>query len=64
VFRLLGLHPGVDFDKYAAAALTGMSVEEAGDVLEALFDDNLLRQDTPDCYYFHDPVPTVHTNCA
>ena len=29
-FRLLGLHPGPDFDAYAAAALTGTTVAQAG----------------------------------
>lgn len=65
VFRLLGLHPGADFDKYAAAALTGLPVDEAEDILESLLDDSLLRQDTPDRYYFHDLVrDCAHDLCT
>ena len=30
MFRLLGMHPGPDLDWYAAAALTGTSLTEAG----------------------------------
>ena len=33
-FRLLGLHPGPDFDSYAAAALTGTSLEDARRALD------------------------------
>src|SRR5207237_991368 len=29
-FRLLGLHPGLDFDRYAAAALAGTTLTQAG----------------------------------
>jgi DNA-binding SARP family transcriptional activator/tetratricopeptide (TPR) repeat protein len=56
LFRLLSLHPGVDFDCYAAAALAGVSPAGAEEMLECLLDDNLLRQDVPDRYYFHDLV--------
>ncbi|SFQ53830.1 AfsR/SARP family transcriptional regulator [Amycolatopsis rubida] len=65
VFRMLGLHPGADFDKYAAAALAGISAEEAEETLEALLDDNLVRQDVPGRYYFHDLVrDCAHELCV
>ena len=35
-FRLLGLYPGLGFDRYAVAALTGTSLEQAGRVLDRL----------------------------
>src|SRR5262249_15116871 len=35
-FRLLGLHPGPDFDAYAAAALTGTNLEQARCTVELL----------------------------
>lgn len=54
VFRLLGLHPGGDFDRHAAAALTGMTPLAAELLLEDLVDVNLLRQAVPGRYQFHD----------
>jgi DNA-binding SARP family transcriptional activator len=56
LFRLLSLHPGTDFDAYAAAALAGLDLEDAENMLETLLDDNLLRQDVVGRYYFHDLV--------
>ncbi|MBM7810469.1 AfsR/SARP family transcriptional regulator [Saccharothrix algeriensis] len=56
LFRLLSLHPGTDFDAYTAAALGGVDVEEAVDVLESLYDDNLLKQNVAGRYYFHDLI--------
>jgi DNA-binding SARP family transcriptional activator len=56
LFRLLGLHPGTDFDAYSAAALAGMSIEDAESSLEVLFDFNLLRQSAANRFYFHDLV--------
>ncbi|MEV5717001.1 BTAD domain-containing putative transcriptional regulator [Amycolatopsis mediterranei] len=55
-FRLLGAHPGTDFDAHLVAAVTGFSVDHAEDVLESLFDDNLVKQRTGDRFYFHDLV--------
>jgi DNA-binding SARP family transcriptional activator/tetratricopeptide (TPR) repeat protein len=54
LFRLLGLHPGPDFDVYLAAAAAGLDPATAEDVLEDLLDVNLLRQRTPGRYEFHD----------
>ncbi|MFI9383700.1 BTAD domain-containing putative transcriptional regulator [Kutzneria sp. NPDC052558] len=56
LFRVLSLHPGHNFDAYVAAALADIPVAEAEDHLEALLDDNLLRQDVVGRYYFHDLV--------
>lgn len=55
-FRLLGAHPGTDFDAYLLAAVTGFSTDRAEDILESLFDDNLVKQRTGDRFYFHDLV--------
>jgi DNA-binding SARP family transcriptional activator/Tfp pilus assembly protein PilF len=54
-FRLLGLHPGPDFDLYAAAALTATSTfRQAGCLLDVLARAYLIRQEGP-CYYgMHD----------
>lgn len=54
MFRLLGLHPGSDFDAWSAAALAGTSPERAGALLEALVDAHLLRSYGPGRYTFHD----------
>lgn len=56
LFRLLSLHPGTDFDVNAAAAIGGLDVHEAAFALEALFDDNLLKQNVAGRYHFHDLV--------
>ncbi|QFZ21315.1 AfsR/SARP family transcriptional regulator [Saccharothrix syringae] len=56
LFRLLSLHPGTDFDAYTAAALAGCSLDQAEYDLDALFDDNLLKQNTTGRFYFHDLV--------
>ncbi|MEV6344393.1 tetratricopeptide repeat protein [Actinoplanes sp. NPDC051851] len=44
VFRSLSLHPGVEFDAYAAAALTGLPPDEAEQHLDDLFGDHLLEE--------------------
>ncbi|MER5865146.1 BTAD domain-containing putative transcriptional regulator [Kitasatospora sp. NPDC002040] len=56
LFRLLGLHPGHDFDAVSAAVLTGSTVAEAEVLLEELFDTHLLSQHTVGRYYFHDLI--------
>ena len=54
MFRLLGQHPGADFDSYAAAALAGESREDAENALEGLLDARLLVQRQVGRYTFHD----------
>jgi tetratricopeptide (TPR) repeat protein len=55
LYRLLGLHPGVDFDPAAAAALAGSGEDEADDLLEYLVDASLLHAHaTGRRYAFHD----------
>jgi tetratricopeptide (TPR) repeat protein len=54
VFRGLGLHPGVDIEPYAAAALTGTPAPHAERALEALVDAHLLQSPAPRRYRFHD----------
>lgn len=56
MFRVLGLHPGVDIDVVAAASLVRVSVSVADRLLEGLVDANLLQQDVPGRYRFHDLV--------
>ncbi|GIH02799.1 hypothetical protein Rhe02_08660 [Rhizocola hellebori] len=56
VLRMAALHPGQDFDAYAAAALTDTDPPTAGTMLEHLCRDHLLQQATPGRYSFHDLV--------
>ncbi|MEV6344287.1 tetratricopeptide repeat protein [Actinoplanes sp. NPDC051851] len=42
-FRLLGLHPGPDFDAYAAAALAGIGLADARRVLDRLVRAHLVQ---------------------
>ncbi|SIO85563.1 tetratricopeptide repeat protein [Nocardiopsis sp. JB363] len=53
-FRLLGLHPGDDFDSTAAAALSDLPVRRARRVLDSLVGAHLVEQISPDRYRFHD----------
>ena len=54
IFRLLGLHPGVDTDAYAVAALAGASVAEVERVLDDLVQAHLLTEQTPGRFVLHD----------
>lgn len=54
LYRLLGLHPGVDFGAGAAAALLEADHDEASDLLDVLAGANLLQERDDDRYGFHD----------
>ncbi len=54
LFRRLGLHPGPDFDAYAAAALDGTGPDEARSGLDVLYDHYLLTEPAQGRYRFHD----------
>jgi tetratricopeptide (TPR) repeat protein/transcriptional regulator with XRE-family HTH domain len=56
LFRRLGLHPGVEIDAYAAAALGCHPLAEARTLLAALYDHYLLTELTWGRYRFHDLV--------
>jgi tetratricopeptide (TPR) repeat protein len=53
-FRLLSLHPGPDFDSYAAAALTGTGLEPARHLLGSLARAHLIQPAAPGRYGMHD----------
>ena len=63
-FRLLSLHPGPDFDRYSAAALTGRTVPGARDVLEVLARAYLIQPVGPARYGFHDLMRAYATGQA
>ncbi|HEY2578728.1 MAG TPA: tetratricopeptide repeat protein [Streptosporangiaceae bacterium] len=53
-FRLAGLHPGPDLDRYAAAALTGRQAGEADQALGRLTRAHLMHVTAPGRYGLHD----------
>jgi DNA-binding SARP family transcriptional activator len=53
-YRLLGLHPGADIDRYATAALLDAPPPHASRLLDQLHDAHLLLEPTPGRYRFHD----------
>ena len=56
LLRLLALHPGQDFDAYAAAVLADTDLTTAQAGLDHLHRDHLLQQTSPGRYTFHDLV--------
>ncbi|GGN76473.1 hypothetical protein GCM10010112_48620 [Actinoplanes lobatus] len=61
LLRLVALHPGQDFDAYAAAALTDTALDTAEACLGALFRDHLIQQATAGRYVLHDLVRAYAT---
>ncbi|MFE9626680.1 BTAD domain-containing putative transcriptional regulator [Streptomyces sp. NPDC006527] len=55
-FRLLAMHPGARIDPHTAAALLGLDLFDAEDLLEHLLDVHLLQQPDIGQYTFHDLV--------
>ncbi|MFE3603106.1 ATP-binding protein [Streptomyces sp. NPDC059142] len=54
MFGLLGLHPGPWISTAAAAALAGVEVRRARQLLDTLMGAHLLEQRAPDRFEFHD----------
>jgi tetratricopeptide (TPR) repeat protein/transcriptional regulator with XRE-family HTH domain len=54
MFRLLGLHPGADWDRYAAAALTAAALARADRLLDVLARAHLIQPVGPGRYGMHD----------
>jgi DNA-binding SARP family transcriptional activator/tetratricopeptide (TPR) repeat protein len=54
VFRLLGLHPGADFDAYAAAALADTTLLQARRLLDRLARAHLIEPSGTGRYGMHD----------
>jgi tetratricopeptide (TPR) repeat protein len=55
-FRLLGLHPGPDMRIEAAAALAGVTVDEAHAAMEVLTDAHLVEQPSARRYRLHELI--------
>jgi DNA-binding SARP family transcriptional activator/tetratricopeptide (TPR) repeat protein len=56
LFRLLGLHPGEEFDVDQAAALAGLPLEAVAPLLDHLVVAHLVLERRPGRYAFHDLV--------
>jgi hypothetical protein len=56
LFRRLGLHPGTDIDRYAAAALDDADLAAARRGLETLYDQYLLTEPAAGRYRMHDLI--------
>jgi tetratricopeptide (TPR) repeat protein/transcriptional regulator with XRE-family HTH domain len=56
LFRRLGLHPGIDIDRYAVAALDGTDLPGARCSLEALYEHYLITEPAPGRYRMHDLI--------
>jgi DNA-binding SARP family transcriptional activator len=63
-FRLLGLHPGVQFGIEDAAALLGSTPAATRTQFDALLHRNLLEQTARDRYRFHDLIRLYAAECA
>ncbi|MGW2742076.1 BTAD domain-containing putative transcriptional regulator [Streptomyces sp. NPDC001450] len=63
-FRLLGLADGPDISLAAAAAVLGLRVDDAEDLLESLVDTSLLESTAPGRYRYHDLVRLYARACA
>ncbi len=64
LLRLVALHPGQDFDAYAAAALAGTDLPTAGTQLADLCRDQLLQLASAGRYTLHDLVRAYATGRA
>ncbi len=53
-FRLLGLHPGPDFEPYAVAALADVTAGRASELLDVLARAHLIHVTSPGRYGLHD----------
>jgi DNA-binding SARP family transcriptional activator/tetratricopeptide (TPR) repeat protein len=54
MFRMLGLHPGEEFDVRAAAALADLDLDDAAVTVESLVDAHLLNEPSAGRYRLHD----------
>ena len=64
LFRRLGLHPGDEFDAYAAAALDGTALPAARRGLEGLYDQYLIAEPDEGRYRMHDLIRQHARNLA
>ena len=63
-FRLIGLHPGPDFDSYAVAALADTSHDQAQQIMDRLARAHLVQAPRPGRYVMHDLLRSYATSLA
>ncbi len=63
-FRLIGLHPGPDFDSYAVAALADTSHDQAEQIVDLLARAHLIQSPRPGHYGMHDLLRAYATYLA
>jgi len=63
-FRLIGLHPGPDFDSYAVAALADTSHDQAQQIVDRLARAHLVQAPRPGRYVMHDLLRSYATSLA
>ncbi|MDG4794686.1 BTAD domain-containing putative transcriptional regulator [Micromonospora sp. WMMD1082] len=56
LFRLLSVHPGEEFGLTVASALSGLSLDDTVDALEAILDSHLVDEVEPGRYRMHDLI--------
>jgi DNA-binding SARP family transcriptional activator len=61
LYRLLGLSPAADLDRWGLAALTGLPVPEVGELAGQLVAAHVVTEISPDRYALHD---LVHAHAA
>ncbi|HET9256358.1 MAG TPA: tetratricopeptide repeat protein [Pseudonocardiaceae bacterium] len=64
MFRLIGLHPGTDFDVYAAATLANISLKRAQQLLDLLTRTHLIQLTRSSRYGMHDLLRAYATYLA
>jgi tetratricopeptide (TPR) repeat protein len=64
MFRRLGLHPGQTFTPDAAAVLADSELDHAQELLDELYDRNLIEETQSNRYRFHDLTRDYASNLA
>jgi tetratricopeptide (TPR) repeat protein len=64
MFQLIGLHPGPDFDLYAAAILADISLKRAQQLLDLLTRAHLIQRTRSNRYGMHDLLHAYATSLA